>query len=340
MVDGLFHRWERRLAAKSDGERVVRPFEWGLDWIEQNGRRATGDPLARIDAWVDEAMADSARFYHCPPTDDYEFDGEWLRFPSAIRTPHPENDLVHAQLFRAANEGARGKRRAVLVLPQWNADEHSHVGLCRVLARFGVAALRLSLPYHDRRMPPELTRADYVVSANVGRTAQVCRQAVVDSRRALAWLRRQGYGRLGILGTSLGSCLALLATAHEPLIEAAAFNHISPFFADVVWEGLSTEHVRRALEGHIDLDRLRRCWLPISPLPFLERVRGRRILLIYALYDLTFPVYLSRRLVDEFRATGIAHQLTVLPCGHYSTGHAPFSWMDGYVLTRFLARNL
>jgi len=30
----------------------------------------------------------------------------------------------------------------------------------------------------------------------------------------------------------------------------------------------------------------------------------------------------------------------VLPCGHYSTGIAPFSYLDAYVLIRFLRRNL
>ena len=128
----------------------------------------------------------------------------------------------------------------MLVLPQWNSDAEGHVGLCRLLNRFGCRALRLSLPYHDARMPPELTRADYIVSANIGRTAQVCRQAVLDARRAIAWLRAQGYESIGILGTSLGSCLSMLTTAHEPLVEAAALNHISPYFADVVWDGLST----------------------------------------------------------------------------------------------------
>ena len=104
-------------------------------------------------------------------------------------------------------------------------------------------------------MPPELTRADYIVSANVGRTAQVCRQAVLDARRAIAWLHAQGYESIGILGTSLGSCLAMLTTAHEPLIKAAALNHISPYFADVVWDGLSTMHVRETLEGQRDARR-------------------------------------------------------------------------------------
>lgn len=132
----------------------------------------------------------------------------------------------------------------------------------------------------------------------------------------------------------------MITAAHEPLVRTAALNHISTYFADVVWEGLSTAHVRRGLEGHIDLDRLRRCWLPISPQPFIERMRGKRALLVYARYDLTFPVRLSRRLVGEFERAGVSHQVAVLPCGHYSTGIAPFSWMDGYVLTRFLGGNL
>jgi dienelactone hydrolase len=189
-------------------------------------------------------------------------------------------------------------------------------------------------------MPPELSRADYIVSSNVGRTVQVCRQAVLDVRRAVDWLVREGCGRIGILGTSLGSCLAMLAAAHEPRIRAAALNHISPYFADVVWDGLSTRHVREGLEGHIDLQQLRRLWLPISPQPYLDRMRRTRVLLVYARYDLTFPVALSRRLVDEFRRTGVEHELAVLPCGHYSTGIAPFKWLDGLVLTRFLNRAL
>ena len=41
-------------------------------------------------------------------------------------------------------------------------------------------------------------------------------------------------------------------------------------------------------------------------------------------------------LVNEFRRRGIAHQLHVLPCGHYSTGVTPFKWMDGLTLCRFL----
>ncbi|MGE0592732.1 MAG: alpha/beta hydrolase family protein [Vicinamibacterales bacterium] len=346
MLARFFHAWEHQLASVSK-DRIVRPFEWGLDWFEGADVHAASpeDELGRL---VAEVMADSQAFFSVPETDAYEFEpaspelaaqGEagTLRFESALRTPHEENNRVSARWFPAAGHGPK---RAVLVLPQWNSDAGGHIGLCRILARFGVSALRLSLPYHDVRMPPELSRADYIVSSNIGRTLQVCRQAVLDARRAVGWLSRQGYERIGILGTSLGSCLSLLTAAHEPRIRAQALNHVSPWFADVVWRGLSTRHVRAGLEGHITLDQLRTLWLPISPFAHLERVRDTRTLLVYARYDLTFPVDLSLALIDEFGQRHLPHEVAVLPCGHYTTGRPPFAWLDAWVLTRFLRRAL
>ena len=336
MLARFFHRWERRLASVATN-RVARPFDWGLEWLADHDL-PPGDPGRALQDWGEATVARGEAFYAVTPADDYALTGDTLTFTSALETPHPDNNTVRARYF--PDRSPRGRKRAVLVMAQWNSDAEGHVGLCRLLNRFGISALRLTLPYHDARMPPELTRADYIVSANVGRTAQVCRQAVLDARRAVAWLHAQGYESIGILGTSLGSCLAMLTTAHEPLIKAAALNHISPYFADVVWDGLSTEHVRETLDGNVTLDELRRMWLPISPLPFLEQVRGRAILLVYARYDLTFPVDLSRKLVSAFRGAGIAHDLLVLPCGHYSTGVSPFKWVDGITLCRFLSKAL
>jgi hypothetical protein len=357
MLQVLFHAWERRLASITK-DRVVRPFDWGLDWVPVNGHRNGGGADEVLDDWVSHVMSDTDAFFTPEPTSEYRVsagaaDGErQLTFPSALETPHPENNTVYARLFPARSPRRRAGRHrrsgpaaalpraAVLVLPQWNADPGGHVGLCRLLAMNGMTALRLTLPYHDQRMPPELTRADYIVSANVARTLQVCRQAVLDARRAIAWLAREGFDRIGILGSSLGSCLSLLTTAHEPLIRAQALNHISPYFADVVWRGLSTRHVREGLDGRIELDLLRQLWRPISPSWYLERLRDRKTLLVYARYDLTFPVDLSEELVRQFRELAIPHEVAILRCGHYSIGKAPFKFVDGYILTKFLKRSL
>ena len=356
MLQALFHAWERRLASATK-DRVVRPFEWGLDWIPPNPSSASlgacppGAPAAVIGDWVSQVMADTDAFFTPPPTSDYSLraapDGDVLTFPSALETPHAENNTVYGRYFPAALKGrptrdvpAGAGRAAVLVLPQWNSDAGGHVGLSKLLAWNGLSALRLSLPYHDQRMPSELRRADYIVSANVARTVQVCRQAVLDARRAIDWLEDEGFDRIGMLGTSLGSCLSMLTTVHEPRVRAAALNHVSPWFADVVWRGLSTRHVRAGLEGQITLDALRELWQPISPYAYLGRSWPGHSLLVYARYDLTFPVDLSRVLVKAYADHGIAHNVATLPCGHYSSGMAPFKFLDAYVLIRYLRRKL
>ena len=153
---------------------------------------------------------------------------------------------------------AQDSKKAVVLLPHWNAPADGHNALCRGLARLGISALRISLPYHDYRMPAELKRADYAVSSNICRTMDAARQAVIDVRCCFDWLQSQGYERLGIVGTSLGSAYACLVSAHDERISVNVFNHCSTYVADVVWAGLSTQHVRQGLEEHIDLDRLRR----------------------------------------------------------------------------------
>ena len=357
MISSFFHRWEQRLAEVSRDERIVRPFDWGIDWMPQSHAPVNGDdPRAAIRTWVDEVMADTDAFFTPEPTTDYTLvpaseaqraggEAGTLTFPSGYVTPHPENNTVYARYFpanpiRKPRNGKAPVRRAVVVLAQWNSDAEGHIGLCKLLSKLGIASLRISLPYHDHRRPPELTRADYIVSANVVRTLQVCRQAVMDVRRALWWLHDQGYERLGLLGTSLGSCLAMLTGAHEPLVRAQALNHVSPHFGDVVWRGLSTEHVRQGMEGHVDLEDLRDLWRPISPWSYLNRVQEKHTLLVYAKYDLTFPVDLSLLLLDEWKKRHPNTRTAMLPCGHYSTGVAPFKFIDGYHLGNFLARNL
>src|SRR5690349_20908328 len=165
MLESIFHAWERRLAAATK-DRVVRPFEWGVEWIPANGHG--GDAAARVRAWIDEVMADTDAFFATAPTDDYALDAERdaavLTFPSALATPHPENNTVRCRYFPARAPATGRRRAAVVVLPQWNSDANGHVGLCRLLAWAGLSALRLTLPYHERRMPPELHRADYIVS--------------------------------------------------------------------------------------------------------------------------------------------------------------------------------
>ena len=80
----------------------------------------------------------------------------------------------------------------MIVLPQWNSGPDGHVGLAKLLNRFGISALRMTMAYHAERKPAETQRADYHVSSNVGRTIHAGRQSAVDVRACVDWLAAQG----------------------------------------------------------------------------------------------------------------------------------------------------
>lgn len=326
---------------KRDNNRLVRPFEWGLEFI--SGQANGADPRAVFREHTAHAMAHSEDFYALPQIDDWQLTGDQLTWTSAVRTPSAENNIARARLFPARRERKRKPRAAVVVLPQWNAQPDSHVEACRIFNGLGMTALRLTLPYHEERRPPELERADYLVGSNIGRTIQSMRQAVLDTRTAVSWLKSQGFERIGILGTSIGSCIGFLTFAHDPAIDVGVFNHVSGYVADVVWQGISTQHVREGIETDLTVDELREFWTPISPVPFIPRLRemkARPIRFIAAKYDLTFPLELTKQLIDEVSSHGIDLDLVWLPCGHYTTAEMPWKAIDAWKIATFFRKHL
>jgi hypothetical protein len=338
----FMERREEYLASRTT-DRVVREFEWGLEWTldwpcTPPRESDAGDPASRLERLNQAAIRDSPAFFAHRTPSDFHCNGNRLRFTSAVTTPYPENNTVHAHWFPSP----RGGSRAVLVLPHWNAQYHHHVTLCRVLSTLGVSALRLSLPYHDLRMPAELHRADYAVSANLARTVDTTRQAVIDARSCLDWLQSRGFDRLGIVGTSLGSCYAFLTSAHDERLRANVFNLFSISFADVVWTGLTTRHIRQGLDGRIGLEQLRVSWEAITPRTYIDRYAAmeKKSLFIYGTCDTTFLPEYSEAMIEEARRRRLAHKVVVLPCGHYTLGKAPFKFVDGYQICAFLLRSL
>src|SRR5580765_7822682 len=114
MLKPLFHAWERRLASVTT-DRVVRPFEWGLDWIPRNGDRAGTDDAEILGGWISAVMSDTDASFTPPPTTDYRVTGaaegtSLLTFPSAFTTPHRENNTVYCRYFPA--RGANTLRNA------------------------------------------------------------------------------------------------------------------------------------------------------------------------------------------------------------------------------------
>lgn len=336
MLKRLMHRRERYYAFLNDN-RIVHPFGWGMEFVTENANGK--DPHDFFREYAKNTIANSDEFFFSPQITDYKLDGKQLTWTSAVRTTSKENNTAYARLFAHDKD----KKAAVVVLPHWNAKAGTYFDLCRVFNKVGVTALRLTLPYHEERMPPELERADYLVAPNVGRTLQSLRQSVVDTRSAVRFLKEQGYEKVGVVGTSIGSCVGFFAFAHDLTIDAGCFNHVSGFVADVVWRGLSTYHVKQGIGDNLTLEELREYWMPISPMAYMDKLaqmppRPQRY--IYTLYDLTFPVDLSKQLMKELRARNVIHSAVKIPCGHYTLGEKPWVYLDGWKIVSFLRKHL
>ena len=366
--------WETALTER-DKNRTVRPLEWGFDWLPPLQSPIHPEhETAKLIALSLQIEQNSAEFFGYTTPTDFRLEerhpllfptnvrpetlaqeaelkrkaasgklrpAQFPRFTSAVRSPHPENDQVNARWFPAPSTSsiATRPRQAMIVMPQWNADGLSHNALCSIFNRFGISCLRLSKPYHDVRRPAELERSDYAVSANLGRTIAACRQGVVDVRSCLDWLEQQGYEQFGILGTSLGSCYAFIAAAHDPRLRVCAFNHAATWFGDVLWTGQSTRHIRKAFEqAGLTQSLLREIFRAISPMAYMKQFAAspRQVLVVHATWDLTFLEEFSLDVLKHFNEHGVDYVSKVLPCGHYTTGETPYKFLDGWYLSSFI----
>jgi len=361
--------------------RAKLPFEWGLEHIggeasERDPRKYletfVAETIAGSDAWYASRPAQDYKLEGNVLTFTSAINSPWAEnnrvyaqyFPASGdkaaatqtgRSSVPERHVAgHAAasnpIARAANGNgqgsghapAQGKGRAVVVLAQWNARWDEQQGVCKWLNKMGITAVKVSLPYHDRRAIPGHRRADHLVAPNIGLTLQANRQAVVDVRATLRWLEQQGYDRLGVLGTSIGSCIGFITMCHDPAVRAGAFLHASMYFGDVVANGLTTVNVWEQMARHVTPEDLQRYWSPISPLPYLNKLPGRdlKMLLITGKYDPTFWPEFTDGLFASMRREGIDFKSLRLPCGHYSLGITPFKHVAGYRFGKFLAEAL
>lgn len=81
-----------------------------------------------------------------------------------------------------------------------------------------VDLMHVALPFHGPRKPREsLFSGEYFWTADLVRSMEGVRQAATDARALMAWLREQGYEKVGVTGISLGGAITMLLACLEPL---------------------------------------------------------------------------------------------------------------------------
>ena len=119
---------------------------------------------------------------------------------------------------------------------------------------------------------------------------------------------------------------------HDKRVRAGGFFHVSTYFADVVSQGMTTNHVWEGLRHEVTVEELRRYWAPISPMPYVERGMGanRSTFMVYGKYDPHVPARTHRTDAPCPSPSRCRSSHPGIPVGHYSLESLPFSYIAGY----------
>ena len=323
-------------------------FSFGADWVRFFAVPGDPDPGAgqlALEHLSREAVRRSSAFFDYQTPRDFHLErGEHLEngaltFSSAADSPIAPNQSVRCFWYPAQGSN----RRAVVILPHWGAPPNAYRSLCRVIRGTGISVLELTLPYHGSRCPKGSANGEHTISANIGRTIHAARQSVIDTRCCLDWLQNQGYERLGMVGTSLGSGFGFLASAHDERLRVNVYNHAGSAISDIVWHAPQARQIRDKMEeSRIDLKSLNRLWMCIDPRSYFSKfgAMNKTAMIVYGLFDPVFRVGVSLDTIRGLRAHGCRCRAVAMPCGHASLGWPPFSYIDAGLICAFLRRNL
>ncbi len=333
----MYHKWldhwDEQRARR--GEEAKKTTAFVLDSCLAFPGETRAGTIEEFCALADQALADSS-FYDEPSASDHDFvmrEG-WLKFSSDVSTDVEENNFVWAKVTESGS-----LNQALVIFHHWNASRRNRQ-IAKFFSQRGVTVLEIAMPYHFERSRPGSLYAEDMLSPNLGRTIQSARQAVLDGRKLIRWLRGEGYEEISVLGMSLGSWVAGLIAAHEPAVTKASLFLTAGSLADMVWTGRATRAIRDGLERAIEIADLRRAWGPLDLENYTHKLARPDLALhmVIATRDKVVLPKLSKHFIEKLHEVGARPNVLELNCGHYSLAVPPYILLAGWSLKRFLSR--
>ncbi|MBI5416816.1 hypothetical protein HZA55_02535 [Candidatus Poribacteria bacterium] len=330
----IWEKWvdyrENKLLQEHAPYKYPQAFELGEEYLLEQSNKHD------FIKFIEQLENSSENFFHVPdsiPLKNFILseEGKLLKFSSLFQSKHIENNTCYADYYPAKSD------TAIVIIPHWNSFRSKYTSLCKFIQKIGNAALCVSLPYHEERNHEKTPISNFLLSSNIGRTIQSLRQGAVDTRCAIDWLVEQGYSNIILLGVSIGTPVAMIVAAHDARIKGSIISLTSSDFAEAVWTGQSTKHIRIALENKVTLDELKKYWAVLSPKTYVKKLRNNQHhMIIYGERDKTMLPYLAEELFEEYNKFNLPCKLVKLSCGHYTIRDFPFKYQFAWNIKKFL----
>jgi dienelactone hydrolase len=237
-----------------------------------------------------------------------------VTFPSPVETTVEVNNTVWGEYFQPAGPGPFP---GVVVLHILGGEFPLSQTVASSLARAKVAALFIKMPYYGERRSRESPRR--MISRNPRETAEAMTQAVLDIRRAAAWLASRPEvdpQRLGVTGISLGGIMSSLSAAGEPRFRKVAIYLGGGKLGEHLWnmphpdaEAFRAEWIKMGESRESFLKLLE----PVDPVTHAGLLKDRDVLMVNAKNDEIIPRAATLAL---WEAIGSKPELVWLDAGH------------------------
>ena len=218
------------------------------------------------------------------------------------RLRHEDIELVGAQSGREGMEAAVTASPAMILLHAlMSVSDRGYQRWAHRLNDAGWTAVFAHLPYHYDRCPAGASSGEMAFSANVVRSAEGLRQAVVELRLTAAALRARGCPRWGVWGNSYGALIGALLAICEPDLYTAWLLEPILDLDHALFESPVSLVIRRQLaRAGVSRERVGGYLPLLCPRYHAPAMAAERILLMAGRQDRIAPPAVVRRLAEQW----------------------------------------
>ncbi len=237
--------------------------------------------------------------------------------PAASVAEFPVNGRARALLYRVRPEAPT----VIMLHALMSVSDIGYRQLARRFNSLGWNAAFVHLPFHYSRRPRGHLNGELCFTADLVLTGDTVRQAVVEIRQLLAWLRVEGSKEFGVLATSYGGWVGALLASLEPDLRFLALLAPMVNIVHALYEGPTSWAIRGPLaRAGLDralVDRHAHISSPLHALPVADL--AKRTIIVGGIYDRII------RLADleALRESWPGAEMLTVPQAHFGYGMIP-----------------
>ncbi|MFN7249521.1 MAG: YqiA/YcfP family alpha/beta fold hydrolase [Anaerobacillus sp.] len=207
------------------------------------------------------------------------------QYDSPIQTGDKTNDIAQGICYLNENHD---QSVHVIIVHGWRSDSLNKFKsiFLKQMQKKGYNVYFPTLPYHFERASGSQYSGEYMISANVERTITAIRQAVLEIRGLIQWIKQTKRGKVVLIGVSLGGYISNLVSVYEKEIDSLISVMYANNLSYEIWNTPIGKYIKQDLQKHnITYEQLQQYWSILQADETQSLISTEKILLISGKYD-------------------------------------------------------